>query len=554
MNNTIPSIAKFLDRFSQKNVLLLLGYFLCINVVFIQMPISGSLAGNYDTWANLAMFKDLGKNISHFLFETPIATSNFPCKNTWVLYGLDFFSGFIFLFFKLFRLSDIWAYHFYISTIYTLNSFSIYKLSRLYANSTLSCFVAGFFFSISNFLLANIDNPNIILCFPGFLAVYSLISSIRSKSSNKLTLFFLLLSVQLLLAPVTFVMLVFFWAPYLLFHLRHFFCLIWRNKMVLISILLLGVSMLPYVYYYIILAIPTSEYNVIKSINVTPYLSMNLEDFFRTLTNNSSKVEWSMKIKSGYTGIALFLTVFTGIYFQCNKVRYPLFIFFIGLILSMGPFIFFRGQSLCSSPVLIAYKLLPISDYLRIPSRFYLISMACLLIIFAVGLEILSTNDKRSMKVLYALILFTYIVENLPFPLEKYNSYLIIEKANKGECFIQQSKYKTILNLPSKLFDGKDAREYIYMYFQTINNKNTINGSLLYFPHERLRNDSLAKSAIHIQALKELIRSNGIDLVIFHSDLADSSEMGILSTLNATQFLSKLDSTGPKKIFEVRDL
>jgi len=536
------------------NVSIAIIFFIIINAVFIQMPLSGSLTGNNDTWANLSMFKDMGNHIANIFQHNQLASSNYPCNNIWPLYGLDFFSGIIFLFFKLFHLSDLWAYHLYISTIYALNSFAIYKLCRLYSASKFGCFLAGFFFSISNFVLANIDNPNIVLSFPGFLALYYLIGSLRNNSIGKFSAFILLSNLQFLMAPITAVMFFFIMAPYILFHCRKLFFLFRGNWIQVIPIALFLCSLIPYIYYYIILKIPTSEFNATRGVSVATNISMSLDDFCRTLPGNiffqTENDQWISMIKSGYTGIALVSVAAIGAW-PFRRTRYPLFIFLAGFFLSMGPYISIYSHPLFPSPLLIVYKLIPLSDYLRIPSRFFILGIAGLVILFSVGWERLMRSNNKSVRTLAYVIPILYIGENLPFPLKKYSSHKVFENGSKTNDFIRRSKYKNVLNLPSKLFDGQDYREYVYMYYQTINRINTINGSLAYFPKIRLQNDTLCRRIEQEGSLEKLVNNNSIDLVIFHSDLADTSENVELQTLKTSLLLKPIDTSGEEKIFAV---
>lgn len=531
-------------------------YFFIMNLVFIQVPLSGSLPGNLDTWANLAMFKDMGNHILNIFHQVPLATSNYPCKNIWPLFGLDFFSGIIFLFYKLFNLTDIWAYHFYITTIFALNSLGIYKLCSLFSKSKWGGFLAGIFFSISNFVLANIDNPNIVLIFPGLFAFYCLIRSVREDSIRDLYLSLSLFCVQLLLAPVTCVMLFFVCGPYMLLHFPKLFGLLKKNRIRPFPILICILSLSPYIYYYFILRIPTSEYNIVRKMDITTYMSMNLEDFIRPLPNNilihSDPKEWSTLIKSGYTGIAFLFTALAG-GLSFRKSRLPIFIFLVGFIFSMGPHISSDGHPLLVSPVMLLYKIFPVSDYLRIPARFFIIGIAGLSILFSIGWEKLSTYNNAPTKVLMALIVVLYVAENLPMPMKKYPSYKVFDNGIGTQQYIQKSNFKNVLNLPSRLFESTDQREYVYMYYQTINTKRTINGSLAYVPAERLRNDSLCKKADQDSVLKRLINNNGIDLVVFHSDMADISEECILRTLESSDILKAIDTSGVKKVFCVKN-
>ena len=529
-------------------------YFFVLNLVFIQFPLSGSLPGNHDTWANLAMFKDLGNNIQSYFGTATITSSNYPCQNTWPLFGLDFFSGLIFLAFKLLGLTDLWAYHFYITTIYALNSFGVYKICRCYSSYKVGCLLSGLFFSISNFMLGNIDNPNIVLAFAGFFAIYSLISALKESSGKRFVFSICFLSMQLLLAPITFVMIFFIWAAYLVFHYQALIHILTKNKGILFSFLILGVALMPYTYYYIILKIPTATNADKFNGQYMSVLSMNLNDFFRALPNSlfshSIQTKWISNVKSGYTGIALICIALFGAWREKNS-RYAIFIFLSGLILSMGPYFSINDEPIMRSPISILYWLFPFGNYFRIPSRFFLLALLGLVILFSIGLKNLKQKKPTSYKAFFFIILILYFGENYPFALQKYNSIKILSGSNSTQEFIRGSKFKNVLNLPSGLFVGNDEREYIYMYYQTINRKNTINGSLAYFPLIRLQNDSLCKQIGQADNLDKLIAMNSIDLIVFHSDLATNSDKEILSTLKISKNLLPIDTLGEKKLFAV---
>jgi hypothetical protein len=529
-------------------------YLIVIGVVFLQMPLSGAFPGHLDTWANLAMFNDLKNHILSLIHRQTIGSSIYPCQHVWVLFGLDFFSGVIFLFYKIFGVSDIWAYYFYITTIYSLNSFSVYKFCRLYSSSKLAALFAGLFFSISNFMLGNIDNPNIVLCFPGILSIYFLVSSIRNNQGNKIAWSVIFLSIQLLLAPITFVMLFTLWFVYVAWHGKAVWQLVTRSKrFFLISLLIFSISLTPYFVYYVISAVPVANYNQLRPIQYAPNLSMNLDDFLRTLPNNllfRDKSDQIPLLRCGYFGIALFLTAILSALSKQRK-RFPVFITVAGIIACLGPYVSISNHAIFPSPLKLVYDFLPVSDYFRIPARAFLIGLLGLTVLSSIGMQWLLEQKGITTRVLFAFIPVIYLLENLPFPIKKYPVADKMKLAEYQQKIISPLKINTVLNLPSSLFTGQDSREYIYMYEQTLHKKNTINGSLAYFPSLRLRNDSLCKNAQQPEVLKEIIRSNSVDLIIFHTDLAQADEMKILQTLENAPFLSLVDSNSARKIFTI---
>lgn len=529
-------------------------YALIIGLVFLQWPLYGSLPGDLDTWANLAMFKNMQLQLQH-LFGGPVAgAANYPAQHVWALYGLDFFSGIIFLFYAALGFSDLWAYYLYIVTLYALNSYAVFKLCRLYSASGAGVFFAGLFFSLSNFMLGNVDGPNVAFCFPGFMAMYFLLTSISRSTSDRFAASVFFMGLCLLLSPVNAVVFAGLWLLVVVFRFKQAMQMALNLKWFLPASVFVVLVAAPFIYYYKILKLGAVNYNQLNNLSYAPFLSLNLDSFWQTLPHNlifkGTDTSWPRMVRSAYPALSIALVAVLGLFAGKRKL-FPLLLLFGGALIALGPYICLHNNIVCPSPMLLLYRLLPFSTYVRVPLRLYFIALCGLMILFSMGWQILE-NLKLPAKALLLLVVFMAFVESVPFPLVNYSSVGKLNQAFNNAQLLPRDG-AVVLNLPSSLFVQQDQREYIYMYYQTFHHHNILNGSLAYFPPERLRADSLCKQLnSNSAALDSLIDEYHVGVIMFHKDFALASESAEEDILMQSPRLYLSKNTNNKMVFLVK--
>ena len=146
------------NRFNSKTSLILFGAcFLFFLLLFIQFPINGNLPGNADTWlVGITIPNALRIKFLSLFTGLKTGTSMFP-ENFLAFGETAPGCSVIFSVFRIITRDDIVAYYFFISVLFSINAFGAAALARAYGAKTGPSVVAGFAFSCSNFIIANID-------------------------------------------------------------------------------------------------------------------------------------------------------------------------------------------------------------------------------------------------------------------------------------------------------------------------------------------------------------------------------------------------------------
>ena len=171
-------------------------YLILFGIIFLtlfwQFPINKSLPGNCDSLLAIALSNLYWEKIVLLFKGKSLATALFPALNVHA-YG-DYCTGLaaIFLFFKFLTQNDIWAYYFFITTIFTLNAFALFRFSLFFVTKPIFAVISALIFTLSNFSLTNIDDPNIIFFFFPLMGLFYFYKGIESgENKNFYRAFFL---------------------------------------------------------------------------------------------------------------------------------------------------------------------------------------------------------------------------------------------------------------------------------------------------------------------------------------------------------------------------
>src|SRR5688572_29467055 len=138
-------------------------YYVLMLLFFLQYPLQGSLTGDWDTFANLAMYKQIKLFIESVFLGFDPGSTNFPSKHVWAAFGADFGAGIFHLCFNLLGFNDLWANWLFISLVFASNSFGLYLLARHYIPMQIPRIIVGLLFSFCQFTLGILENPNVLV-------------------------------------------------------------------------------------------------------------------------------------------------------------------------------------------------------------------------------------------------------------------------------------------------------------------------------------------------------------------------------------------------------
>src|SRR5690606_3215193 len=289
---------------------------------------------NFDTWGNIAMFKDLLASIEHIFSNESKGSVLYPVTNAWGLYGLDFFSGIIWIFFYKIGFSEIWSYWLYISVLLAFNSFGLFVFSKNFLSSNSNRWIAGLLFSLHHIVYLNIDNPNVLSYIFFFLSLHFILIYFKSNDKYHLILMALFASFQIYASPVVFIFL--FFAVIVVLFFKYGLGIVFQLQQFILAAILVLLLISPYLYYYIFNDSGVNAFSFLEldKTNMYRYLSLKPEDLFRFFPHHliygkPSFLDYPfVTLKHIFPGFLLFGFFFIGIFIKQARLFFLLFIVF----------------------------------------------------------------------------------------------------------------------------------------------------------------------------------------------------------------------------------
>jgi hypothetical protein len=512
-------------------------YLLFFSCFFVQLPLAGSLPQNIDTWYHLAIFSDMRQEVISLLTGTVNAHAFHPFKHQFSLGEQSIASALLYnLFFSIVN-NAIWSFYLLITTIYTLNAFSVYEYISFLQNDKRIGLILGFCFAGSNYLLALIDNVNTIAIFPVVMAVYYFHNYLNNSQNRQFLLkssFFVILSLYFSIYAFVFTGLIL--SVYLLSNYKENYKKgLAKSTFIILAIVLIGI--IPYFISIREVFSVSSSYIPLES-KITGIIahSIELKDFLRVLPENSfiSPLKdisnpWRYNNKSIYVGFSILILGIIGLKYISKHLRNQwLIIMGISFIICFGPVIMLSSLPI-KTPLYFLYHYFPFSLFLRNVARFYIVVL--------IGLIILSSFALKQVKnpIWLWLFLALFLFENLPKSLQKFNSEKYISPpTGLVHFFKDKAKVSNLVMLPSAVITDSGLnnvlnyhnREYIYWYWKTLFNQNIANGLSGYLPYSNVINHR-NKGKIQSQGLESLISFNKLDYVVYCKEMRTREESDI---------------------------
>lgn len=545
-------------------------FLLFFAALFIQFPLAGSLPGYIDSWLYVGLFNDYGNHIHAWFTGQPLGHCLYPSAPPYAYLEPSYASAVFFLFFKLIRFNDLWAYYGFIVTIFTLNATAAFVLARQYIGQYAPAMFTALAFTASSFALGNIENQNALVYFPALISIYHFRAFLLSPHMAHLVMAMIAGGLQIYFGTYTFIFqsVVLFLMG--LVHYRAMFFAngwLWVVKALPIYVLLA----LPYMVTYLMNPELGEFYNPSRNdLSALNAFSLNLTDLYRVLPNNllypiqqDIPQIFVYNLRSASLGIMLYILALVGFFGKPGFRFEVVLISIVSLIVALGPMLLINGEAF-TMPMGWLYELLDISAFIRHPSRMFFITILMLSLLAGYGLKNLAARFGFPIYGAVAIASLVFIVENVPFPFEKYNSRQYIVDGNPYPHIVPSpGKNAVVLELPSSLdFSSNDlgkplnlfSREYLYMYWQSKHRQHSLNGAVAFFSPQRLQNAALTASLPNTRALHTLIETNGIDFIIYHPRLVLPYETPYLEFLLASPRLVLVEANQYFYIFKVAHL
>jgi hypothetical protein len=541
-------------------------FLLFFGLLFVQFPLAGSLPGYVDTWLYLALFNDYGNHIERLFTGEALGHCLYPGSAPYAYLEPSFASASFFLFFKWLRFDDLWAYYGFLVSIFTLNATAAFVLARQYLKQVAPAMFTALAFAASSFAFGNIENQNTLAYFPALVCIYHFREYLGHRKGINLILAMAAGGLQIYFGTYTFI---FQSLVLLIIGLVHYREMFLANAWVkvLLSLPIYVLLALPYMVAYLLNPELSDFFNPSRGdLSTIEAMSLNVNDLHRVLPNNLLySIQYDLpqifiyNLRSASLGITFYVLALIGILSR-PAFRWEVgVIAFVSLVIAMGPSITL-GQQTVTMPMGWLYQVSDLGAFIRHPARMFLVT-SLMLGLFA-GYGILTIAARTKLPAVFIMLLGSglFVLENVPFPFEKFESKQYILNGNPYPEIESGDSLAVVLDLPSTLdFENTDlgkpfnqfSREYIYMYWQSKYKQNSLNGAVAFFSPVRLANAKLTQKLPDSEALRELILANEVDYIVYHTRLELPGEISSLDMLNNSDYLVRVAGTNSYQIFKV---
>lgn len=542
-------------------------FFLFFGLLFVQFPFADSLPGYVDTWLYLGLFNDYGNHVESWFTGDALGHCLYPSASPYAYLEPSFASAVFFLFFKLLRFNDLWAYYGFLVSIFALNASAAFVLARQYLGQVLPSVFTALAFAASSFAFGNIENQNTLAYFPALICIYHFRAYLLHRQMGNLLLAMLVGGLQIYFGTYTFIFQSMVLLIIALVHYREvFFANAWAKVLLVLPVY--GLLALPYVLVYLLNPELGEFYNPSRGdISTIAAMSLDLNDLTRVLNGNllypihtDLPQIFVYNLRSASLGIMFYLLALIGILVRPGFKWEVGVIAIVSFVIALGPYITYHGQTI-TMPMGWLYEYSDLGAFIRHPARMFFITVLMLGLFAGYGVKVIASYIKLPTVVVFLVALTVYVVENVPFPFEKYQSAPYIVVGNPYPEVSEGDSLSVVLELPSTLdFTNDDlgkpfnqfSREYIYMYLQSKHKQHCLNGAVAFFSPERLHNAKLTQNISEGNALEELIRENGIDYIVYHPELELPNEVSYLAFLQESPQLKLISDKNVFKVFEVK--
>lgn len=384
---------------------------------------------------------------------------------------------------------------------------------------------------------------------PLFLFAYLFLEKPTRKRALLFGLFFCLngLSVNYYLILST-IVLVFLGTPFFIFQIRkknldYFLNLAKSGFVILLFVPIMWYFIGP----YIELSLKEGAY---RTVDQTIYLSSTVLDWLSSSPNNAlygSLVKGYEKMRNpknendpynNYQEHSLFLNVVPAFlflyfayaffrnkqkikqYFKRPALWFVLLLLFVPFALSFGPY--FLGWNNSTSkiplPYLLLYKMLPIMQGLRAPTRFQFIFYVPFSLFVAHGTSVLLKRFKKYQVLIFLIIITAIIAENYNYKNFDTRSHILPKvtrlKARNELSFLEG---KSALHYPIFMPENFGL-ESNYLSWATQTKEHIVNSNTGYIAHDQLEFMTQMRGDLDEKQLTKLV-ALGVDYAIIHRDL-----------------------------------
>lgn len=501
-------------------------------IFFVQLPLQHSLPGKLDTWFYISTYEYIIGWLEALLNGHSFGNSLYPESSHLQFGNFSVGMGLVYILARVAGLDVIWSFYILTVLVFWGNAIGVTLVSRHFKLSSGSALVVGFLTSFNNYTLSNLDNLDGLCWAPGLLGLYYLGKFLDFGSPRYIWTFSILSGIQLYFSSYMFLLsgvAVLVALPSMIWQIS--------NNMKLIGhafgAALVGmILILPFVYLYMVMPEVKQAYNPATDPEVLKFTGLHWIDLFTylpyTLYSNIFKTagsDWYGLAHSAGIGLVFPLVGALGLMHIRNLKRYLILLFFLYILLAIGPVLFVRELEIPN----LTY---PVLEGLGLRNLFRINIRAWLPAIFILALGFGVVIDRIRSK--WALLVFAIVaLENLPLRLSAHESDDILARVLRSTQIHHFSADDVVLHLPSSFYSSfyapfkkegvsfPDAepeilQEYNYMLHQAWTGANSLNGFVAFIPKSRMENQMRILALEDAQSKDLLIRQNHINYILIH--------------------------------------
>jgi len=583
----------------RRDVLVFFGYGLFFALLFLQFPINSALPGNCDSWLVIAISHQY-RIFFERLFDPAIGFAMYPVPQVFSYGEASPGCCAIFLLLKVFGLNDIWTYYLYLTLIFALTAWAVYRFAALFMCPFPGALFAGFAFACCNMTFAHIDDSIIYFYLLPLTAARLLVLFFREQRTSLLWGAAIIGGLQ-----IYFSLYVFIYQTVLLAAIVLFFCMRGAPLLPLRTVAgVVGVYLLlplPYLLFYLHTALFLHYNDPFKLLYTARMTSLMPFDFVTALPENllygnliNLPQNWGFVRHRNFIGLLLIGLGLWGLRAWNRDRRLFLFIIIGGLIFGFGPNFMYHPQAkvMPPAPLYPFYSWVPILSYLRVTNRAYFLVLFALSVCAGLMLERIFERLAAFRRTLaYGFVFAAFCIhgiENIPMPFKRWPvddyipapaDYLVFAaSAAPGEVFLDLPTTFTMdlenpdlwERLDPRAFVYRSAsdprpemrevsmftsswdplfqynRELIYLYWQSQHRRSTVSGLNGYFPTPRVIYYYWTSRLPHPEAIAKL-KEFGITALVYHKGMELTRDRFSLRVLEESPLLRKVFE-GPRTV------
>jgi hypothetical protein len=508
----------------RRHLIVLAAFLAFFLLLLLPVPLSGSILGSFDTLFIPALGDTVLNRIESALTGEFVGQSMYP-ENILSYGETAFGTGTVFMLLRFLGADDVYAVYLTQVAMLTLMALATMVLAERLTKSFPSAVLAGFIFTTSNFVWADIDNLPIHFYFFPLLSLYYFIRAVEEGKGNHLVVAGVMGGLQAYFSMQVYAYQSMMLAVFAIFHFRRLWSFTWRQKA--LTVMMYGVVALPLVLFYLYTAFrlhpvdawPRSKHDVVYSLALADFLSHlpgKLIEYPFTRPSGSGAAVVS---HSAFPGLLAPFLALVGLKGLDSKKLALIVIGLVALFFSLGTTVEIAGRSY-QSPLILFYEYVPLSKYLRVELRAYSLVLLCMSLFAAFGwrrlLAMLSKWRSGLRWAGLAIACAFVAAENISWPL---NAFEMLAYPAVPPGYVEYFRDKPealILDLPSQSTEWPYyIDDEIYVIWQTKHKRNIVGGVNGYYPASRIETQRKTDRLPSRQSFRYFLEG-GVTHIIWH--------------------------------------